>query len=269
MLSSPTSTEEVGAAMKLAGLFEKKRKRTRKAAAPSAQEAVLLEQYRRGLAADAYVDWLVRMIGGWLEPGHGNLVSFLYAAQHLPVTGAVIEVGSFLGASTNILAYLLHRHAGRRPLFNCDPWCFEGTEEPIGGVFDAARPEWRAYARDGFLRNTRLFSAPHLPHSFELGSDEFFALWRRGAETEDLFGRRVALGGPIAFAYVDGNHSYEQARKDVDNVRADLVPGGLLLLDDSADNSPFECRHVVGELLAQGFTAVWKNPNYLLRAAGA
>src|SRR4030095_3161239 len=133
-----------GAAMKLAGLCEKKRKRTRKAAAPSAQESMLLEQYRRGLAADVYVDWLVRMIGGWLEPGHGNLVSFLYAAQHLPVTGAAVEVGSFLGASTNILAYLLHRHAGRRPLFNCDSWCFQGTAEPIGGGFAAPSPPRRA-----------------------------------------------------------------------------------------------------------------------------
>jgi hypothetical protein len=259
--------------MKLGALFGGKRKRKQKekqkqrsVAPPESPEAALLEAHRRELAADVYVDWLVRMIGGWLEPGHGNLVSFLYAAKHLPATGAAIEVGSFLGASTNVLTYLLQRHAGGRPLFNCDPWCFEGTEEPIGGVFDAARPEWRAYARDGYLRNTRLFSASHLPHTFELGSDEFFALWKQRAQADDLFGRRVALGGPIAFAYVDGNHTYEQARKDVDNVCADLVPGGLVLLDDSADDSPFECRHVVRDLVAQGFAIVWKNPNYLLRA---
>ena len=228
----------------------------------------LLEQHQRALASDAYIDWVVRMIGGWLEPGHGNLVSFLYAATHLPADGAVIEVGSFLGASTNILSYLLERHARQRPLFSCDPWCFEGTEEPIGGYFDAARPEWREYARDAFLRNTRIFSASNLPHSLEMDSDEFFELWKRAAEVTDLFGRRVRLGGSVAFAYVDGNHTYEQARKDAENICAQLVPGGLILLDDSADDSPFGCKRVVPDLLELGFSVVWSNPNYLLRSPG-
>jgi len=225
--------------------------------------------YRRELEADVYIDWLVRMIGGWLEPSSGNLVSFLYAAKHLPPTGAVVEIGSFLGASTNVLSYLLARHAGRRRLFNCDPWLFEGTEEPIGGVFDASQPAWRTYARELFERNTRLFSACHLPHSFELDSNDFFQLWRQSAEQTDLFGRTVTLGGPIAFAYVDGNHTYEQARKDVDNVCAYLVPGGLLLLDDTAKDSPFECKRVVPELAEDGFEIVWSNPNFLLRAPQA
>ena len=230
------------------------------------REPSLIEQHRRALASDAYIDWVVRMIGGWLEPGHGNLVSFLYAATHLPAAGAVVEVGSFLGASTNILCYLLERHAERRPLFNCDPWCFEGTEERIGGYFDAARPEWREYAREAFIRNTRVFSASHLPHSLELTSNEFFELWKRDAEVTDLFGRTARLGGPVAFAYVDGNHTYEQARKDAENLRAHLVPGGLILLDDSADDSPFDCKRVVPDLLEQGFSVVWNNPNYLLRS---
>jgi hypothetical protein len=232
------------------------------------REPTLLEEHRRALASDAYIDWVVRMIGGWLEPGAGNLVSFLYAATHLPEAGAVVEVGSFLGASTNILCYLLERYARRRPLFNCDPWCFEGTEEPIGGYFDAAQPAWRDYARETFLRNTRIFSASHLPHSLELDSDRFFELWKRGAEVTDLFGRWVRLGGPVGFAYIDGNHTYEQAHKDAENIREHLVPGGLILLDDSGDDSPFGCKRVVPDLLASGFSVVCSNPNYLLRSPG-
>jgi hypothetical protein len=71
-----------------------------------------------------------------------------------------------------------------------------------------------------------------------------------------------------AFAYVDGDHAYEQARKDVDNVCAHLVPRGLILLDDTADDSPFGCKRVVPELIASGFEVVWNNPNYLVRAPG-
>jgi hypothetical protein len=143
-----------------------------------------------------------------------------------------------------------------------------GTEEPIGGYFDASQPAWREYVRDLFFRSTRLFSASCLPHSFEATSDEFFSLWREGATLVDLFGRPTRLGGPIAFAYVDGDHSYEAARRDVENVREHLVPGGLLHLDDSADDSAFECRHVVPDLRALGFTVIWQDPNYLLRSPG-
>jgi len=262
---APPDASESGA-MKLSKIL--RGRSTKPASKKSEREPSLLEQYQSALASDVYVEWAVRMIGGWLEPGHGNLVSFLYAARQLPATGAVVEIGSFLGASTNILSYLLERYAERRPLFNCDPWSFEGTEEPIGGHFDAARPEWREYAREIFARNTRLFSASHLPHSLELGSDEFFQLWKLGAEVTDLFGRSARLGGPIAFAYVDGNHTYEQARKDAENVRSQLVSGGLILLDDSADDSPFGCKRVVPDLIELGFSVVWNNPNYLLRAPG-
>jgi hypothetical protein len=54
----------------------------------------------------------------------------------------------------------------------------------------------------------------------------------------------------------------------VDNVWAHLVPGGLILLDDTADDSPFGCKRVVPELVASGFEVARNNPNYLVRAPG-
>jgi hypothetical protein len=82
----------------------------------------------------------------------------------------------------------------------------------------------------------------------------------------DVFGREVHLGGPIGFAYVDGNHSYDVARRDFDGCDAHLEAGGFILFDDSADHSVWEVRRVVREAIRTGrYEVVAKNPNYLLR----
>jgi Methyltransferase domain len=44
----------------------------------------------------------------------------------------------------------------------------------------------------------------------------------------DFFGNAVQLGGPIAFAYIDGSHTYEQSTKDFQNVDRYLEPGGFI-----------------------------------------
>jgi hypothetical protein len=76
----------------------------------------------------------------------------------------------------------------------------------------------------------------------------------------------VTFGGPIAFAYIDGNHAYDFARRDFENTDRFLVPGGFILFDDSADGSEFEVTRVVQEVLnSDAYEIVAKNPNYLLR----
>ena len=72
------------------------------------------DRYLAEAKADEYINWACSMIGGWLEPGAANLAGFVYAMQHLPATGAIVEIGSFLGASTNVLTYLSRKHAGGR-----------------------------------------------------------------------------------------------------------------------------------------------------------
>jgi hypothetical protein len=226
----------------------------------------LFEQYAAEAAADEYINWLCSMIGGWLEPRSGNLAAFVYALKHLPATGAVVEIGSFLGASTNVLTYLSQKHADGRPVFNCDPWIFEHTEKPIGGYFNAGTPEFRDYAVRTFIQNARTFSGRNLPHSFEMASGEFLKRWAGNEECADLFGRRVKLGGPIAFAYVDGDHTYEGADADMRGIVPHLVPGGLIFMDDSADGCPFGSGRVAQEFQSNpNFSVVFKTGHYLFR----
>jgi len=229
-------------------------------------ESSELVESRRRVDADEYVNWLCMVVGGWLSPGAGNLAAFDHAIRHMPAGGAVVEIGSFLGLSTNILAYLLIKYARPNTLFTADPWTFEGTDKPLSGYFDGSTDAYRRYAKDVFKLNASLFSANRLPFTVEAPSDRFFELWDAGAHAEDVFGRTTRLGGGISFAYIDGAHTYEAARADFFNVDRHLLPGGYVLLDDTSDECPFDSRRVIPEILQHPvYRLVFKTPHYFFR----
>lgn len=229
----------------------------------------LFDRYR-DVHSDAYLQWLCRVVGGWLTQDDGNLRAFDHAVRSMPPAGAIVEVGSFVGLSTNILAYLALKHGRDNPFFSCDPWIFEGAEEPIGGYFDAGSPAYRRYAKDVFRLNVELFSESRKPYAIEASSAQFWELWRLGATRRDVFGREVTLGGPISFAYLDGSHTYEATQGDFLNVDRELLPGGFILLDDSADEGCFPEVTRVAHEAAQlaSYELVFKTPNYFFRKRG-
>ena len=115
-------------------------------------------------------------------------------------------------------------------------------------------------------RNVRMFSRYDMPYTIEAFSDEFFNAWSAGERRTDILGRALTLGGPISFCYIDGNHSYDYARRDFDNVDKHLQPGGFLLFDDSGDGSGWEVCRVVQEVMRTGrYDLVAQNPNYFFR----
>lgn len=207
----------------------------------------------------------------------GNIFCFDYAIRHLPLKGTALEIGSFGGMSTNVIAALLRKHGEQRPFFTCDPWHYEGFYDKIrsgdvhymnhvDGSDSITRAEYTDFIRDSFVRSTRFFSRDVLPHTLQMASDDFFEAWSKRENHQDIFGNRAQLGGPLAFCYVDGNHEYEQARRDAENALEFLVPGGWLLLDDSADHLPFGSVRVARELCRRtDLKLVLKNPNYLFQ----
>jgi hypothetical protein len=97
-------------------------------------------------------------------------------------------------------------------------------------------------------------------------SADFFQAWQHKETVTDVFGRTILLGGPLSFVYVDGDHSYEAALSDIEESLKHLLPGGLLLLDDSADGLPYGSVEVARKLLKRrDVVLVDKNPNYLFR----
>jgi hypothetical protein len=210
-----------------------------------------------------YLSWLTFANAGMLA--RGNVWCMNHAISNLPSDDPVLEIGAFCGLSTNVLGYLLERNGRRNRLITCDKWEFEGSEDG-GPLHDSGitHEQYREFVMGTFERNVRMFS-PRLPAAVEMLSDEMFAAWATGDLRRDVFGRDVQLGGPISFAYIDGNHTYEFAKRDFQNCDRYLVPGGFILFDDSEDGADFGANRVARESLRAGYTLVAKNRNYLVR----
>lgn len=222
---------------------------------------------RRRCRNDSYVPWLCQIMGGWLHPNSGNIVALDHAIANLPAETAVLEIGSFLGLSTNVIGHLLRKHNKTANFFSSDPWEFEGTEDLIGGVFDAASSNYRDYVKTVFMQNCRTFAGSNCPYAFEVRSDQFFEKWSSRDVHTDLWGRQILMGGPLGLAYIDGEHSYKQCLQDFLNVDRVLAVGGFILFDDSADNSAHTgCKEVVQELRKDPrYRLVFRQPNYLFK----
>lgn len=183
---------------------------------------------------DEYLTQLCFINAGILE--RGNIHSFEVAISQLPSGAPILEIGSFCGLSTNVLTYLKKKHGAANPIINCDKWEFQ---KPTHGspVYVGQSPirieELERFARDAYIRNIRMFSAEDLPYTFEMTSDEFFAVWRAQEPRFDVLGRSYTLGGPLSFCFVDGNHTYEYVKRDFLNCDAFLEVGGFILFDDS------------------------------------
>jgi hypothetical protein len=118
------------------------------------------------------------------------------------------------------------------------------------------------------LRNTNIFCKPDLPYTIEADSDTFFRRWSAAETATDVFGRNVDIGGSLSFCYIDGNHSYESAKRDFANTDRFLAPGGFIFFDDSGDGSGWEVCKVVEEVLKSGsYDLIAKNPNYFFQKA--
>ncbi len=216
-----------------------------------------------GYKVPEFSNWLGFANAGMLSPE--NIPCMEVGAAYMP-GGAIVEVGSFCGLSTNLIGYFNQKHK-KAPFFTCDRWVFEGSNQ---GTIDphttVTHPEYRNFVKETFIRNVQFFSKGHPPHTIELFSDEFFPAWRERREMVDVFMQKVQLGGPIGFAFIDGNHQYEFAKRDFQNVDEFLLPGGFILFDDSADGSPWPVNQLVREVHAAGrYELISKSPHYFFK----
>ena len=218
-----------------------------------------------GPPPDEFLTWVRFAVPGMLNPG--NVEAIQYAAQHMPSGYPVIEIGSFCGLSTVVIGYMLRKYAKANTIFTCDKWEFEGQQ--LGSTLGdsiVTHDAYREYVKSTFLRCSETFLPGNLPHTIECFSDEFFSRWSERQAATDVFGRAVSLGGEIAFSYIDGNHTYEFAKRDFENTDRFLIPGGFVFFDDSSDDSRWEVNRLMHELATSSkYEFVSKNPNYLFR----
>ena len=219
------------------------------------------------VAGDELMVWM-----GFVNPGmlsSGNIDLFAYCLDNLPSDAPVIEIGSWAGLSLNHIVHFLRRSGRRNPVFSVDEWRFENAR--FGNLIDGSAvsfDDYRSHLMETFRRNVALFSGDRLPHHIQLGSDAFFAAWDAQEERTDYFGRTVRLGGPISFAYVDGDHTYAQSKKDFENIDRHLEAGGFIVFDDSGDDGVWEGQSNRTAREAAGlsrYELIARNPNYCIR----
>ncbi len=213
----------------------------------------------------AYIQFLTWVNGGMLT--RGNVDCFAHAMEFMPEGLPVLEIGSFCGLSANLISLFKRKYGRNVPLFCCDPWISVWAKDStiIEGSPGFELSEFRVFIKETCLRNVSFFSSDDRPHMFETDSDSFFRDWEARQTHSDLFGRDASFGGMFAFAYIDGDHEYDQAKKDFINVDRWLAPGGFVLFDDSSgghDGSTAVAQEVKAHA---NYELVAANPNLFFR----
>lgn len=147
-------------------------------------------------------------VAGWMSRGQGRA---LYdAARECPPGGRIVEIGSFQGRSTIVLAsaaldgttvFAIDPHAGND----------RGPEEIRG--YEAAAEDDHAV----FLANLDAAGVGDRVRHLRMFSDQALA----------------EIEGQIDVLYVDGAHRYAPARADIRDWGRRVAPGGTLLIHDS------------------------------------
>jgi hypothetical protein len=218
------------------------------------------------LDEDEYILWLTWVNGGMLHPG--NIYAIKYVIKNLPTNNPILEIGSFAGLSTNVISYFLKKYNKKINIFCCDKWVFErkDPDKKNVGLSHISHNDYSSFVQETFKRNINFFSSYQKIHAIKLFSDEFFEKWHNKQTFLDIFNQSVVLGGKLSFAYIDGNHTYEYAKRDFINVHQNLVPGGFILFDDTTDDNPFGLTKLMKEIKKRSdYLLVFKNPNYLFK----
>jgi len=162
-----------------------------------------------------------RDVPGFLLENKARFVGLLAACT--PAEGLIVEIGSFKGRSTVMLASVA-AHYGLGPVVAIDPHNFNLSTT-------STRPG--PSTLDDFLRSLHtagLTGQVEFHHAF---SKDVGKSWTR----------------PIRLLWIDGDHSYTGAKTDFDRLSAYVNPHGIVALHDSLNPFPGPIRVFVEDML--------------------
>lgn len=166
---------------------------------------------------------VVRETTGFLTEREARFL--LLAAAATPADGVILEIGSFKGRSTVGLATVA-AHYGLGPVVAVDPHTAPASTDP--NLLGASS------SFDDFMANLR-----------RAGVEEHVEVHRRfSQDLADTWDR------PIRLLWIDGDHTFAGAQRDLDCYRRFLQPGAIVALHDSLSNFDGPIRVMVESLLA-------------------
>jgi hypothetical protein len=164
---------------------------------------------------------VTKTIPGYLLENEAKFLGVLAALT--PADGVIVEIGSYRGRSTVMLAKVAS-HYGLRPVVAVDP-----HNSPI--LIKPGAPKTTSY--DDFLESLRIANIadhvePHLAYSTDVS-----ATWNR----------------PVRLLWIDGDHSYAGAKADLDGFLPHVAPYGVIALHDALSNFAGPIRIFVEDML--------------------
>jgi MMP 1-O-methyltransferase len=162
-----------------------------------------------------------KAVPGYLLENEAKFLGVLAAIT--PAAGAIVEIGSYRGRSTVMLAKVA-RHYRLGPIVAIDP-----HNSPI--LIKPGAPKSTSY--DDFLESLRTAGIadqvePHLAYSTDVSTH-----WNR----------------PVRLLWIDGDHSYAGAKADLDGFLPHVVPNGVIALHDALSNFAGPIRIFVEDML--------------------
>lgn len=159
---------------------------------------------------------------GFLSESEGRFL--VLAAAAAPATGTILEIGSFKGKSTVGLASIA-RHYGLGRIVAVDPFTAPSETDPdLAGA---------SSSYDAFVvsfRGTQLEEQVEVHRAF---SQDLALRWDR----------------PLRLLWIDGDHTFEGAKRDLALYRRFLTPGAIVAIHDALHNFPGPLRVFVDDIL--------------------
>jgi hypothetical protein len=192
------------------------------------QEAAPMESYAGKVVLSLPILQKMRNVRGWLEDEEADLLigSLSQAFSSLPPEAAVVEVGSFEGKATLVLASVAKALHVKLKVYAIDP------HDGKVGALDTGLQFYRN-TLETLQRNVALSGVSEIVEVIPKVSVE------------------VEWDHPIGFLLIDHLHDYASVARDFHHFERWLVPGGYVAFHDYADYFP-GVRRFVDELLALG-----------------
>lgn len=147
----------------------------------------------------------IRAAPGFLTEREGRFLALIAACT--PAQGTILEIGSYKGKSTVGLASIAQLY-GFGPVVAVDPHSAPAVTDYGHGMAQSSWDDFRATLRAAGVENS---VEAHRAYSRDLAKD-----WNR----------------PIRLLWIDGDHTYNGAKDDIDLFGQHLVPNGIVAFHD-------------------------------------